>query len=92
MPRRPPRQQQRRCARRIPCGMSEATLLALLLRYPNPVAIARRVGASPLHKGLNRLERAGLVRRRGASYRITERGRRALELQWALQAALLVHS
>jgi hypothetical protein len=68
--------------------MSEAALLSLLLRYPDEVAVARRVNSSVLHQGLRRLEGLGLVRRCGASYRVTRQGRRALELQQVLHAAV----
>ena len=68
--------------------MTEAALLSLLLRYPDPAAIARRVNASTLHEGIRRLERAGLLTRGGASYRVTARGRGALELQRALGSSV----
>jgi DNA-binding PadR family transcriptional regulator len=59
--------------------MSEPALLSLLMRYPHPVAIARRVNSSALYTGLERLERRGFVVRRRGLYRVTTRGRRALE-------------
>jgi DNA-binding PadR family transcriptional regulator len=68
--------------------MPESALLALLLRYPNAVAIARRVSASTLHEGLRRLERAGLVVGGQGIYRVTRRGRAALELDAALRASI----
>jgi hypothetical protein len=68
--------------------MSEAMLLRLLLRYPHRAAIARRVTAATLHEGIGRLERAGLVVRRRTSYRVTERGRAALDLDLRLRAAV----
>ena len=66
--------------------MSESALLSLLLRYPHPVAIARRVSAPLLQDGIRRLGHGGLVKRRGGVYRITERGRAALEFDEALAA------
>jgi hypothetical protein len=69
--------------------MTESTMLALLLRYPNAVAIARRVSASTLHEGIRRLERAGLVVGGQGVYRVTRRGRAALELDAALRATVL---
>jgi DNA-binding PadR family transcriptional regulator len=68
--------------------MSEAMLLSLLLRYPHPVAIARRVSGATLHLGLKQLESEGLVRRRGGVYRVTDCGRRALEFNRDLQVAV----
>lgn len=68
--------------------MPESVLLALLLRYPNAVAIARRVAAAPLHEGLRRLERAGLVVGGSGIYRVTRRGRAALEFDAALRASV----
>jgi hypothetical protein len=69
-------------------GMAESTLLALLLRYPNAVAIARRVSAATLHEGIRRLERAGFVVGGQGVYRVTRRGRAALELDAALRATV----
>ena len=66
--------------------MSESALLSLLVRYPHPVAIARRVSAPVLQDGIRRLEHRGLVQRRGGVYRITKRGRAALEFDDALAA------
>jgi hypothetical protein len=68
--------------------MTEAALLSLLLRHPHPAAIARRVNASTLHEGISRLERAGLLSRGRAAYRVTARGRSALELQQALELSV----
>ncbi len=68
--------------------MSEATLLSLILRYPHPVAIARRVSAMSLRPGLERLEERGFLTRRDGLYRVTDRGRRALAFRRSLQAAL----
>jgi DNA-binding PadR family transcriptional regulator len=69
--------------------MSEPALLALLLRYPDPVAIARRVSGASLQPGLRRLEQRGYVIRRRGAYRVTRRGRAELELTRALCAATL---
>jgi hypothetical protein len=63
--------------------MSEARLLVLVARYPQPVALARRVGA-PLFPALRRLEADGLVTTNRGLYRVTRRGRSELALQWAL--------
>jgi len=64
--------------------MSEARLLALVARYPNPRALLRRVRDSSVFTGLDRLERSGLVRRRRDSYRLTRNGRDALVMRRAL--------
>jgi hypothetical protein len=66
--------------------MSEARLLALVDRYPQPVALARRVG-SPLFPALRRLEDDGLVTTRRGLYRVTRRGHTELALQRALVRA-----
>jgi hypothetical protein len=68
--------------------MTEAALLSLLLRHPHPAAIARRVNATTLHEGISRLERAGLLTRGRAAYRVTARGRSALELHQALEMSV----
>lgn len=68
--------------------MSEAALLSLIVRYPHPVAIARRVGAPGLQLGVQRLEQRGLLARRDGLYRVTERGHSALAFRRGLQAAL----
>jgi Mn-dependent DtxR family transcriptional regulator len=54
--------------------MSEAQLLAMIRRYPQPRALARRVRPDVLFIGLRRLERRGLVTRRAGLYRLTARG------------------
>jgi DNA-binding PadR family transcriptional regulator len=64
--------------------MSEARLLALVARYPNPRALLRRVRDSSVFTGLDRLERRGLVRRQRDSYRLTRSGRDALVMRRAL--------
>jgi hypothetical protein len=68
--------------------MPEPALLALLLRYPNAVAIARRVSAATLHEGIRRLERAGMVVGGRGIYRVTGRGRAALAFHEALRCAV----
>jgi hypothetical protein len=68
--------------------MGESALLQLLLRYPNAVAVARRVSAATLHEGIRRLERAGLVVGGQGIYRVTRRGRAAVELDAALRASV----
>jgi hypothetical protein len=68
--------------------MSESALLRLVLRYPNPVAVARRVNGATLGEGIRRLECAGLVVRRHGAYRVTKRGRTTLEFDQALQVVV----
>lgn len=68
--------------------MSEAALLALLVCCPDRVAVARRVRAAALHDGLHRLEAAGLVVARSNRYRVTRRGRMALEFDRRLDATV----
>jgi hypothetical protein len=68
--------------------MSEAALLSLLLRYPHPKAVLRRVGGATLSLGLPRLERAGLVTRRRGLFVVTRRGRNVLELDQAVRACV----
>ena len=63
--------------------MSEACLLVLVDRYPQPAALARRVGA-PLFPALRRLEADGFVTTRRGVYRVTHRGHSELALQLAL--------
>jgi hypothetical protein len=62
--------------------MSEGRLLALVQRYPDSVALARRFGSPRLFPALAQLERAGLVyRRHRGEYGLTLRGRSELKLQ-----------
>jgi hypothetical protein len=68
--------------------MPEAVLLRLLSRYPHPTALARNAAGAPLFPALRRLERAGLVTRRGGLYRLTVRGRNELELDFVLGRAV----
>jgi hypothetical protein len=64
--------------------MSEAELLLMVRRYPEPRALARRVRAEQLFPGLERLEAYGLVRRRRGLYRLTRLGAHECELERAL--------
>jgi hypothetical protein len=66
--------------------MSEARLLVLVDGYPQPVALARRVGAA-LFPALRRLEADGLVTTSRGLYRVTRRGHSELALQRALVRA-----
>jgi hypothetical protein len=66
--------------------MSEARLLFMVDRYPQPVALARRVGAQ-LFPALRRLEADGLVTTDRGLYRVTRRGRSELALACALARA-----
>jgi DNA-binding PadR family transcriptional regulator len=68
--------------------MSEGRLFVLVDRYPQPVALARRVGAT-LFPALRRLEADGLVTTRHGLYRVTLRGHRELALQRALVRAVV---
>ncbi len=64
--------------------MPEAVLLRLIRRYPEPTALARQAAGTPIFPVLRRLERAGLVTRRGGLYRLTAPGRRELSLDLQL--------
>jgi DNA-binding PadR family transcriptional regulator len=64
--------------------MSEALLLSMVERYPNPTALARRVRDGSLFVGLHRLEARGFHTRRRGLYRLTRRGRDELALRHAL--------
>jgi DNA-binding PadR family transcriptional regulator len=68
--------------------MSEAGLLALVTRYAQPSALARRAGTESIFPALRRLECDGLVTRRRGTYRLTQRGRNELGLQVALTRAI----
>jgi Mn-dependent DtxR family transcriptional regulator len=68
--------------------MSPARLLSLVLRYPHPTALARRVHDRSLFVALRRLEALGLVRRDRGEYRLTRRGRRELATARALTRLL----
>jgi DNA-binding PadR family transcriptional regulator len=64
--------------------MSEARLLSLVERYPQPTALARRARDGSLFVGLRRLEARGFLTRRRGLYRLTRRGRDELALLRAL--------
>jgi DNA-binding PadR family transcriptional regulator len=64
--------------------MSEARLLSLVERYPQPTALARRARDGSLFVGLRRLEARGFLTRRRGLYRLTPRGRDELALLRAL--------
>jgi predicted transcriptional regulator len=64
--------------------MAEPRLLMLVLRYPNPRALARRAPGGRLFPALRRLEARGLVTRRRGEYRLTKRGREELTMAHAL--------
>jgi DNA-binding PadR family transcriptional regulator len=64
--------------------MSEARLLALVARYPDPTALARRARSGSIFPALHRLEARGLVRRQRGAYRLTRSGRDELALTRAL--------
>jgi hypothetical protein len=55
--------------------MSECAALSLVARYPDPSALARNARDRSVFVTLRRLERRGLVRRRGGHYLLTGRGR-----------------
>jgi DNA-binding PadR family transcriptional regulator len=64
--------------------MSEAGLLWLLFKYSNPTALARKVQDGALFPGLPSLECRGLLTCRRDRYRLTRRGREALEMTCAI--------
>lgn len=64
--------------------MSEARLLWLVFRYPNPTALARKVHDGAMFPGLRTLETRGLITRRRDRYRLTRQGRDALAMTHAL--------
>ena len=64
--------------------MSQARLLLMVARYPNPRALARRIRNDSLFVGLHRLEAGGLIRRERGLYRLTRRGRGELAFFRAL--------
>ena len=70
--------------------MSEAGLLSLVVRYPHPAALGRRVGDGSVFGELRELEARGLVTRRRGLYRLTRRGAGELAITRAI-AALLYH-
>jgi DNA-binding PadR family transcriptional regulator len=68
--------------------MTEARLLALVLRFPHPTALARHERDGRVFAALRRLEASGLVTRRRGLYRLTRRGRHELELTRAVTRLL----
>ena len=68
--------------------MSEAVLLALVCKYPNPTALARRVRDGAAFPALRSLELRGFVNRHREEYRITRQGRDELALMRALARLL----
>jgi hypothetical protein len=69
--------------------MSEARLLALVSRYPDATALARRVQDGAAFAALRSFERRGFVRRSRGQYRLTRRGRHELALAHALARLVL---
>jgi DNA-binding MarR family transcriptional regulator len=65
-------------------GMSEVEVLALVARWPHPVALARHVRDSTLFPVLRRLEGRGFLWRQRDEYRLTRSGRDELALTVAL--------
>jgi hypothetical protein len=73
--------------------MSEERLLALVQRYPDPVALGRRARSPRLFPALAQLERSGLVYRRpSGDLLLTARGRSELKLQRLLAHLMLKRS
>jgi len=68
--------------------MSEARLLAYVLRYPDRVALARRLRDGRAFDSIRRLESRGLVTRRRDQYRLTRRGRDELAIARAVARLL----
>jgi DNA-binding PadR family transcriptional regulator len=68
--------------------MSEASVLSLVERYPQRVALARHADDGSLFVALRRLEDRGFLRRRQDRYRLTQRGRD--ELAWTRALARLL--
>ena len=64
--------------------MTEARLLSLVSRYPDPTALLRRARDRSVFAGLRRLEHAGLVRRRDGQYRLTRSGMSELAMTRAV--------
>jgi DNA-binding PadR family transcriptional regulator len=64
--------------------MSEERLLSLVMSYPHPTALARRVRDGSIFAALRRLEARGLVTRDRGLYRLTGRGRAELAMTRAL--------
>jgi len=64
--------------------MSEERLLSLVMSYPHPTALARRVRDGSIFAALHRMEGRGLVVRHRGLYRLTRRGRAELSMTHAL--------
>jgi hypothetical protein len=64
--------------------MSETRLLALVARYPHPVALGRHAPDGSVFAALRGLEHRGLVAHRRGLYRLTRRGRDELWLARAV--------
>lgn len=64
--------------------MSERAVLALVVRYPHPTALARYARDPSVFVTLRRLESQGLVRRRRGLYRLTSRARHELDTAHAV--------
>jgi DNA-binding PadR family transcriptional regulator len=64
--------------------MFQVRLLGLVMRYPQPAALTRKVCAGSLFEALTQLEDRGLVTRRRGLYRLTRRGRRELSMTRAM--------
>jgi hypothetical protein len=73
-----------RTSRRLRWIMSEARVLSLVARYPNPAALARRAGGADVFDAIRRLQTNGLVYRRGGVYRLTRAGAREHALDRAV--------
>ena len=69
--------------------MSEARLLSLVVRYPHPAALGRKVRDGSVFGALHELEARGLVTRRRGLYRLTRRGAGELAISRAI--AVLLH-
>lgn len=60
--------------------MSEASVLALVERYPHRTAVARRARDTSVFSTLRRLEDRGFLLRERDRYRLTRRGRDELAM------------
>jgi len=69
--------------------MADVWLLALVSRYPNRTALARRARDGSVFAALRRLESDGLLIARPSGYRVTRRGRAELALSFSLARLLL---
>ena len=64
--------------------MSDARLLSLVVRYPHPTALARKVRDGSVFAALQRLETSGFIWRRRGQFRLTRHGRDELAITVAL--------